>query len=294
MTDPQSKILVTGAGGLLGRSLGQLSGPGRPIVALGRDGLDIADPDSVARALDQHRPAALINPAAMTDVDGCERDPAAARRANADGPRVLARACAASGVRLVHVSTDFVFDGRKREPYTVEDAPNPLSVYGSSKLAGEEAVREEAPDALVVRTAWVYGKGGKNFASRLFEYAAKTKTLRGITDMRSAPTYAPELARRLLELADRGVPGTYHVTGAGEASWFEVARAALDLAGLGDVELLPTTVAELGLPAPRPSYSVMRCLLSERLGIPPLRPWRESLAVFVREIAGNGAGLPGR
>jgi dTDP-4-dehydrorhamnose reductase len=292
--NPKSKILVTGGGGLLGRSLGELTSLERPVVALGRDELDIADPDSIARALDRYRPSTLVNPAAMTDVDGCERDPGAAHRANVEGPGALARACAAASVRLVHVSTDFVFDGRKREPYTIEDAPNPLSVYGATKLAGEEAVRDVMPDALVVRTAWVYGLGGKNFASRLFEYAAKSKTLRGITDMRSAPTHAPELARRLLELVDRAVPGTYHVTGAGEASWFEVARMALDLAGRDDVDLVPTTVAELGLPAPRPAYSVMRCLLSERLGLPPLRPWPEALAAFVRQATNRVDAPTGR
>jgi dTDP-4-dehydrorhamnose reductase len=280
---------VTGGRGLLGGALGRLSSPSNPVIALDRDALDIADEASVRRAVDRYRPWALVNPAAMTDVDGCERDPRAARRANSDGPRVLATVCRDAEVRLVHVSTDFVFDGRKREPYTVEDAPNPLSIYGATKLAGEDAVRALSKDALVVRVAWVFGVGGRNFVSRIFDYAATTKTLRGITDMRSAPTYAPELAARLLELAERGVPGTYHVTGAGEATWYDVARAALDAAGRDDVELLPVTVAELGLPAPRPAYSVMRCLLSERLGLPRLRPWREAIDDFVAEVAARSA-----
>jgi dTDP-4-dehydrorhamnose reductase len=259
------------------------------VIALGRAEFDIADEVSVRSAIERHRPSVLINPAAMTDVDGCERDPAAARRANVDGPRTLATVCREAGVRLVHVSTDFVFDGRKREPYTFEDAPNPLSVYGATKLEGEDAVREICDDALVVRVAWVFGVGGRNFVSRLFDYAAKTSTLRGITDMRSAPTYAPELAVRLLELAALGVPGTYHVTGSGDATWFDVARAALDAAGRDDVELLPTTAAELGLPAPRPAYSVMRCLLSERLGLLPLRPWRVAIGDFVHEVLSHRA-----
>jgi dTDP-4-dehydrorhamnose reductase len=281
-------VLVTGARGLLGGALGRLSTADRPVVALGHDDLDISDERSVRRAVDRYRPAVLVNPAAMTDVDRCQREPGAAERANAVGPRVLASVCREAGVRLVHVSTDFVFDGRKREPYTIEDAPNPLSVYGATKLAGEEAVRERCEDALVVRVAWVFGVGGRNFLSRLLDYAAAGATLRGITDMRSAPTYAPELAARLLELAERGAPGTYHVTGAGEASWYEVARAALDAAGRRDVELVPTTVAELGLPAPRPAYSVLRCLLSERFGWPPLRPWREAVAEFVVEATAPG------
>jgi dTDP-4-dehydrorhamnose reductase len=290
MTDsPKRPFLVTGARGLLGGALGALSDTTRPVIALGRDELDIADEASVRRAVERYEPAVLVNPAAMTDVDGCERDPEAARRANVEGPRILATVCRDANVQLVHVSTDFVFDGRKREPYTIEDAPNPLSIYGATKLAGEEAVREICDDALVVRVAWVFGVGGRNFVSRIFDNAARTSTLRGITDMRSAPTYAPELAVRLLELADLGAPGTYHVTGSGEATWFEVARAALDAAGRDDVELLPTTVAELGLPAVRPSYSVMRCLLSEQLGFEPLRPWREAIGDFVRAVVSRHA-----
>jgi dTDP-4-dehydrorhamnose reductase len=229
----------------------------------------------------------------MTDVDGCERDPEAAERANVDGPRMLAEVCLAAGVKLVHVSTDFVFDGAKREPYTVEDRPNPLSVYGATKLAGETAVRETAPDAIVARTSWVFGVGGKNFASKLFDYAAKSPTLKGITDMRSVPTYAPDLAVRLLELVDLGVSGTYHVTGSGDTTWFGFAEKLLEIAGRDDVELLPVTVEELGLPAPRPAYSVMRCLLSERLGLAPLRDWREASADFVRQLGPTAARREG-
>lgn len=277
-------ILVAGGGGLLGRSLAALATADRTVVGLSRADLDIADRDSVRAALDRHRPSAVINAAAMTDVDGCERDPEAARRANVEGPRALAEACSAAGIRLVHVSTDFVFDGAKREPYTIEDAPRPLSVYGRTKLEGEEAARAAHADVVVARTSWVFGVGGKNFASRLFDYAARSTTLKGVVDMRSVPTYAPDLAARLVELAGSGPAGTYHVTGGGgAATWFDVARAALDLAGRADVELLPVTVEQLGLPAPRPAYSAMRCLLSERLGLAPLRPWDEALADFVRE-----------
>jgi len=277
-------ILVTGGNGLLARSLAARSTPERPIVALARDALDIADADAVRRAVDAYAPAVVVNAAAMTDVDGCERDPAAARTANVDGPRRLAEACRASGVRLVHVSTDFVFDGRKRTPYTLYDEPNPLSVYGRSKLEGEAAVRDALDDAIVARTSWVFGVGGKNFASRLFDYARRARTLKGITDMRSIPTFAPDLAMRLLEILDTRATGIFHVTGSGEATWFDVAETALAVAGRSDVELLPTTVAELGLPAPRPAYSVMRCVQSEALGLAPLRPWTESVRAFVTEL----------
>lgn len=275
-------ILVTGGKGLLARSLAALSTERHPIDALSRDELDISDATSVARAIERYEPTVVVNPAAMTDVDGCERSPDAAHTANVVGPRTLALACRDAGVRLVHVSTDFVFDGRKRAPYTIDDRPNPLSVYGRTKLEGEEAVRNVLTDSIVARTSWVFGVGGKNFASRLFDYAATSSTLKGIVDMRSVPTYAPDLAARLLEIVALDEPGTYHVVGSGDATWFDVARAVLDAADRTDVELRPTTVAELGLPAPRPAYSVMRCLLSERRGLEPLRHWREAVTDFVR------------
>ena len=288
MSHPMSNhpILVTGGGGLLGRTLASLSTPDRPIVAVGRSELDVTDAESIARMLGRPRPNAVVNAAAMTDVDGCERDPEAAMLANAAGPGLLAEACTRSATRLVHVSTDFVFDGTKREPYTTDDTPKPISVYGRSKLEGERAVLAGQPDALIVRTSWLFGVGGKNFASRIFEYASATNRLKGIVDMRSLPTYAPDLAGRILELIDLDASGTFHCCNSGEpATWFEVARASLDDAGLSDVELIPVTVAELGLPAPRPAFSAMRCLRSEALGLAPMRPWRDAVKSFAAEAA---------
>jgi dTDP-4-dehydrorhamnose reductase len=286
-------VLVTGGRGLLGRSLGRLSSPDRPVVVAGRSELDITDAESIARAIDRIRPSAIVNAAAMTDVDGCERDPDAATRANATGPGLLASACALAGVPLVQVSTDFVFDGRKREPYTTLDEPNPISVYGRSKLAGERAVFSAMPDAFVVRTSWLFGVGGKNFASRIFDYAATSSRLKGIVDMKSLPTYAPDLSDRILEILHTGASGTFHVTGSGDpATWFDVARAALDAAGRFDVELVPVTVAELGLPAPRPAYSAMRCLQSETLGLSPLRRWNDAVKAFVREVGAEAKQSP--
>lgn len=274
-------ILVTGGSGLLGRSMAARSTPERTIVALGRSRLDITDSHAIARAIADYGPSAIVNAAAMTDVDGCERDPDGAKLANATGPGRLAEACRVAGVKLVHISTDFVFDGRKREPYTTEDAPHPLSVYGKSKLEGELAVLDECPNAVVARTSWLFGVGGKNFASRIFDYAAASSRLKGIVDMRSLPTYAPDLADRLLELIALGAAGTFHLTGSGEpCTWFDVARATLDAAGRTDVELVPVTTAELGLPAARPAYSAMRCLRSEALELVPMRRWNDAVVAF--------------
>lgn len=270
---------------MLGRALAARSTGQRPVVALGRDQLDITDRGAIERIADETRCVAIVNAAAMTDVDGCERNPEAARRANVDGPARLAEVCRDLGLGLVHISTDFVFDGAKHEPYTIEDAPNPISVYGQTKLDGELAVRDCLPEALVVRTSSVFGVGGKNFASRVFEYLERTKILKGFTDMRSSPTYAPDLACRVLELLDLGVSGTYHVTGQGDASPFEALQLALTLAGRTDVEATPTLVADMMLPARRPAYSVLRCLLSERLHLQPLRPWQSAMAEFVQRAA---------
>jgi len=289
---PNRPILVTGGHGLLGRSLAALSTSDRPIVCLGRRDLDVTDEASIRGALEHVRPVIVVNAAAMTDVDGCERDPDKAMRENATGPRLLAEACVRAGVNIVQVSTDFVFDGSKREPYTIEDVPNPISVYGKSKLEGERAVLAARPEAVVVRTSWLFGIGGKNFASRIFDYAASSNRLKGIKDMRSLPTYAPDLAQRILEIVDSGAGGTFHITGGGEpATWFEVARAALDAAGRLDVELIPVTVAELGLPAPRPAYSALRCLRSEALGLPPMQRWNEAVEAFAHAVA-EGAIRP--
>jgi len=283
-------ILVTGGGGLLGRSLAALNSRETRIEAFDRRQLDIADRAAIEAIVEERSPGVLINAAAMTDVDNCEREPSMAEHANVTGPATLAQVCSEYDVRLVQVSTDFVFDGTKNEPYTRDDRPNPLSVYGRTKLEGELAVRDILPGALIVRTSWVFGPGGKNFASRLFDYAARSKELKGITDMMSLPTYAPDLARRILELVTLHVSGVAHVTNSGEpATWYEVARIALDLAGRSDVEVVPVTVASLDLPAPRPKYSAMRCLLSEQLRLSPLRPWKDALAQFVATVS-SGAG----
>jgi dTDP-4-dehydrorhamnose reductase len=258
-----------------------LSTPMRPVVALGRGALDIEQLRSIESAIETYSPRLLVNAAAITDVDRCEREPDLAFRVNADAAGRLAAVATRAGISFVQVSTDFVFDGSKREPYVVTDEPSPASVYGRSKLAGERAVLQTSSEALIVRTAWLYGVGGKNFASRIFEYAARTGRIRAIVDMQGSPTYAPDLAGRILLLSEFGAGGVYHATATGSASWYDVAKLAMRLASWDDVVVEPTTVAALGLAAPRPAYSVLRCLLSERLGLPPMRPWEEQLADFV-------------
>jgi dTDP-4-dehydrorhamnose reductase len=277
-------VMITGANGLLGRSMQScLPALGWQVAAFPRTDLDITQEDDVRRAVERVKPGVLINCAATADVDRCEVEPDWAYAINERGPRFLARACREFGADIVHVSTDYVFEGSKTGLYTQEDAPKPISVYGQAKLAGEFAVREEAERFYVVRTSWLFGAGGKNFGSRIIEYARAGAKLKGVIDQTSIPTYAPDMATRIAEIIALGAHGLYHVTSSGPATWFDFGRLALDLAGLGDIAIEPVTRASLNQRAPRPQNSAMRCLVSEKLELKPLRHWRDALVEFVRK-----------
>jgi dTDP-4-dehydrorhamnose reductase len=236
----------------------------------------------VRRQIASIRPQVVINCAAATDVDRCQSEPEWAFAVNTSGPALLAEACSEAGAELVHISTDYVFDGTKYDFYTQEDEPNPLSVYAKSKLAGEIAVRDRMTSRyFIIRSSWIFGPGGKNFGSRILELARAGHTIRAVFDQVSIPTYAPDLARRIGDIIERGVYGLYHVTNTGPATWREFARATLELAGL-KAEIEPVSRDSLGQAAPRPKNSPMKCLLSEALGFQPLRHWREALAEFVK------------
>jgi len=280
---PLRRALITGAGGLLGRHmLGQLRGSGWQTVALAHADLDITRQSDVRRAIEQTAPSVVINCAVTGDVDACEREQAWAYAVNEEGPRLLAAACRDFSSMIVHASTDYVFDGTKAGFYTQEDEPRPLNVYGKSKLAGELAVRAENPNHFIIRTSWIFGAGGRNFGSRVVEYALTGQPLKGVTDHTTVTTYAPDLAARIEEIINLGVAGLYHVTSTGATSWYDFARVALDLAGLGHIEIKPIKRADLNQAAPRPRNTAMRCLLSERLCLKPLPGWRDRLPEFVR------------
>ena len=285
--DPRREVaLITGAGGLLGRNMRELlTALGWRVVALTHQELDITREADVRAAVERARPRYVINCVATADVDRCEREPDWAFSVNAEGPRLLARASKESGAELVHVSTDYVFDGSKTGFYTQQDEPNPISVYGKSKLAGERAVRQELEQSYIIRTSWIFGPGGKNFGSRVIEYARAGAQLKGVTDQTSIPTYAPDLAMRIVEILRLGARDLYQVTSTGVTTWYDFALLALELAGLGDTKIQEVTRASLNQLAPRPQNSAMRCLVSERLGLKPLRHWREALKDFVGELA---------
>jgi dTDP-4-dehydrorhamnose reductase len=285
MSESEKTTVITGAGGLLGRCLtAKLTGSGWRVLALTHSELDITDENHVCTVIRDAKPEVIINCAATADVDRCEREPDWAFSINERGPQLLAVAGREVDAQLVHISTDYVFDGSKEGFYTQTDDPNPISIYGKSKLAGELAVGIELNRSYVIRSSWIFGAGGKNFGSRVVEYARRGGPLKGVIDQTSIPTYAPDLAARIEDIIGLGRFGLYHVTSSGPTTWFEFARRALDLAGLRDVQIEPITRAQLNQPAPRPHNSAMRCLLSPSLGLEPLRHWSDALEDFAREF----------
>jgi dTDP-4-dehydrorhamnose reductase len=278
------RIAVTGAGGQLGRELVAAIGGGPHVaVVAGRARCDVAEPGAARRLIEESRPDAVVNCAAWTDVDGAEADPDGAYRANALGPRLLAAACRAAGVRLCHLSTDFVFDGEAAAPLDEWAPTRPLSVYGASKLAGEHEVRSLCPDHQIVRTAWLFGQEGPNFVLTMLRLARQRPELRVVADQRGSPTWTGHLAPALLRLLERGTPGTYHLTGAGAASRHQWAAAIVEEAGL------PVVVTAVGgddfpLPAHRPARAVLDNRAWRLLGEAPLPDWREGVRAYLSHL----------
>ncbi|MGW7402685.1 dTDP-4-dehydrorhamnose reductase [Streptomyces sp. NPDC054833] len=277
--------LVTGAAGMLGRdTVEELRRRGANVTGLDRTALDITEPDAVRRAFDEHRPDVVVNCAAYTAVDDAETDEARALRINGDGPRLLAAACAERGARLVHVSTDYVFDGEARgTPYPEDHPPAPRTAYGRTKLAGERAVLEELPGAAaVVRTAWLYGAHGRSFVRTMLELEARRDTLDVVDDQRGQPTWTADVATRIADLGtalsrDEGAHGIFHATSSGEASWYELAREVFLLIGADPTRVRPTTSAAFPRPAPRPAYSALGHARWREIGLEPPRNWRSAL-----------------
>ena len=278
-------MLVTGAGGMVARAVREFcEASGDSVFAYDRSQLDISNSTDVFQAVQHVKPDALINCAAWTDVDGCESDAARAYAVNARGPENLAIAGRDVNAAFVTISTDYVFDGTKEGFYTQQDKPNPLSVYGRAKLEGEQRSQEANKASIVVRSGFIFGRGGKNFLSTIVDRARRNEHLKAITDSYSTPTYGRDLARRLRELAELKHPGIFHVVNTGDgASYAEFAREAIKCANLGEPPIEEVLTASLNRPAPRPQNSRMRCLLSPALGLTPLPDWRDALARFASE-----------
>lgn len=276
------RVLVTGAGGMLALDLvTALRAAGHAVTALGRLDLDITDPTQCVAGVSGHD--LIINAAAYTAVDDAETHEAAAFAVNATGAANLARAASRAGARLVQISTDYVFPGTATTPYAVDHPVNPQSAYGRSKAAGEWAVRALCTDSWVVRTAWLYGVGGPNFVATMIRLAGERETISVVDDQVGQPTWTVDLADLVVRMivADPP-PGTYHGTAGGQTSWFGFARAIFEEAGMDSRRVQATTTAAFARPAPRPSYGVLSPEHLMRLGIAPIRAWREGLAVHLR------------
>ncbi|MEW2557923.1 dTDP-4-dehydrorhamnose reductase [Streptomyces griseorubiginosus] len=288
MTDNRT-WLVTGAGGMLGQDvLARLAQSGERYVALDRKALDLTDADAVSAALEEHRPAVVVNCAAWTAVDDAETREDEALAINGDGPRHLAEACARTGAVLLHVSTDYVFAGDATAPYA-EDAPTaPRSAYGRTKLAGEKAVLANER-GYVVRTAWLYGTGGPNFVKTMIKLEGVKDTLDVVDDQRGQPTWSADLAGLLVELGRGALAGTapagvYHGTNSGETTWHGFTQEIFRLLGADPDRVRPTTSEAFVRPAPRPAYSVLGHGRFAEAGIEPLRDWRTALTEAFPEI----------
>lgn len=307
-----TRVLVTGAGGQLGRDLvdafatnggpggrrQENGGPGgrrpetaggrahraRHVTALDHARLDVSDRDAVLQAMGSIRPDVVVHTAAWTAVDACEADPDRAMAVNALGTRHVAEGARQVGAHVCYISTDYVFDGRASKPYNEWDEPNPLSVYGRSKLAGEH---ELDPEHAVVRTSWVCGRHGANFVHTVLRMAGEGGPLRFVDDQRGCPTFTTDLAEAVCSLALSRRPGVFHMTNQGATTWFGFAQAIMAAAGHDPGRAEPVTTDALvpRRPAPRPANSVLDNSALRLSGLPALRPWREPLGQLVEELS---------
>ena len=277
-------ILVVGARGMLGRDLMGIlnaSFSGDEVIGWDIEEIDIRKGDQSVARIEKLRPEIVIHLAAYTDVDGCELDKEKAFAVNAEGTRHVALAASKCRARMVYLSTDYVFDGDKREPYSESDPPRPLNVYGDSKLKGEQYVQELVKDFLVIRTQWLYGPFGKNFVDSILRQAREKKALSIVNDQTGSPTYTVDLAKAISGLIQFGARGIFHVANSDPCTWYTFGQAILKLSGVNQVRVIPISSKELGRPAARPSYSVLNCQkLKKETGL-IMRPWSEALEDYL-------------
>jgi len=281
-----NRMVISGAGGQVGRVLAAEAGRrGLDVLALTSAQWDITEGDAAQRIV--ARGDVVVNCAAFTAVDAAESEPERAHAVNAVGPGTVARACASAGARMIHISTDYVFDGSfdgAPRPYDVDDPTRPLSVYGKTKLAGEQAVHAALPDAHVVRTAWVYTGAGSDFVGVMRRLAAGDGPVNVVVDQIGSPTYSADLVSALLEIAGRpSTPPLLHVANEGAASRFEQARLVFEGVGADPDRVLPVAAEDMPRPAARPPYSALSGRAAASAGLTPLRPWRDALAAALAD-----------
>jgi dTDP-4-dehydrorhamnose reductase len=285
------RVLVLGATGQLGSDVvDAFRASGSHTIGLGHDDVDVVDAAAVADVVAGSKADVIVNTTAFHHLDRCEEEPATAYAVNATGARNVAMAASDAGAKLVHISTDYVFDGAKRSPYLESDLPGPLNVYGASKLAGEALLRSSCERSFVVRTSGLYGprpcraKGGLNFPSLMLKLAREKGELTVVTDQLVGPTYTSDLARQLVALTSTEGYGVIHATGVGEVSWHGFATETLRLADLTDVPVHESTSAVTGTGVPRPAYSILAHQRLADMGIETMRPWQDALAEYVASL----------
>ncbi|HXK59603.1 MAG TPA: dTDP-4-dehydrorhamnose reductase [Acidobacteriota bacterium] len=275
------RIAITGTTGMLGQVLCPLLARHHDVVPLSIDRLDITSLEDTRRQIVEAQPNWVVHVAAFTQVDDAETKPLEAYRVNAVGTRNVALAAQEAGAAIAYFSTDYVFNGRKTEPYREWDVPEPLNHYGRSKLAGEMFVQTLCPKYLIIRTSWLFGPGGVNFVEKILARAARETRIQVVDDQRGSPTFTVDLAEMTLKLLERGSRGIYHVTNLGSCTWYEFAREALSLREI-KCTVTPVASSVFAAPARRPSYSVLDNYLLKCEGIPLLPPWQDALARYLK------------
>jgi dTDP-4-dehydrorhamnose reductase len=279
------KILITGANGLLGHELSSIL-KGHTLILFSHSQLDISDPESVNKQIDSSSPDIIINSAAYTQVDACETNYDLAFKSNAIGPKNLAIKCKQLGIPLIHISTDYVFEGneKKNSPLVENDKLGPKTVYGKTKLEGEKMVQENCEKYFILRTAWLYGEG-KNFVKTMLSLSKKNNELKVVNDQIGSPTYAKDLAKAIKEIIEKKSDkyGIYHVTNKGEVSWYEFAKKIFEIKNI-EIKVNPCTSEEFPRPAPRPHYSVLSNQKWIDAGFTPMRDYEEALKEYLDSL----------
>lgn len=277
------KILITGSNGMLGHDLIEVLKDNHELILTTSKTLDITDKEAVLNFVCDSKPDIVINSAAYTDVDGCEANTELAFNVNGEGVKNLAIACKEVDSALVHISTDYVFNGENTRPWIEDDEIGPISVYGKSKLKGEESIREILDKYFIVRTAWLYGINGKNFPKTMLGLAENHCEITVVYDEVGTPTYTPDLALGISQLIETDYYGIYHLTNSDYCSWCEFARYIFEVAEV-DVKVIPVTASEFARPAPRPHYSVLENRNWINNGFKPLRSYKEAIKEYVELI----------
>jgi dTDP-4-dehydrorhamnose reductase len=284
------RLLITGGNGLLGQEIARVFEGSAGIRTTDREEWDVTDPAACRREVDGFRPDVVIHCAAWTAVDRAEGEPERTRILNVEGTRNVARACREVRALMVTFGTDYIFDGASSRPYREEDPAKPLSVYGKTKWAAEQALREEGGDHLLVRTQWLFGPAGKNFIHTILEKTRQGETLRVASDQVGCPTYSRDLAVAVRNLLGAGARGTVHFSSEGETSWFGLARHVLERSGLPAALLSPARTRELPYPAPRPAYGVLSKEKYRAITGASPRPWEEAVGEYLEKIDAEGGG----